>query len=380
MKKIVLLGSTGTIGENTLHVVRNRREDFTVAGLACLTRRARLHEQIAEFHPRFAWFGRHTAEDCRRFPGTTFSSDPQFLTAMVTDRDVDVVVAAIPGIVSLDAVMGALVAGKTIALATKEIMVVAGDRVTAAARKHGGKILPVDSEHNAIFQMLERVPRREVRKVWLTASGGPFLRRKNVRNVTVQDVLSHPVWRMGKKVTVDSATMMNKGFEIIEAHHLFSLPEEKIGVLIHPEAVVHGLVEFTNGVMEALLSPPDMKFAINVALHYPRRTSHSWGTLSLPEIGSLTFEHPRADAPWLRLARAAIREKGTFPVVLNGANDEAVSLFLKEQIGFASIIPLVEETLEARRPAAVVSPEEIPVLDDWAHRAAREIARKKFQR
>jgi len=358
-RSVTILGSTGTIGANTLEVIRRSAGRFRVAGLACRGSVGAVARQVAEFRPHAVYVERPAPELAAAFPAVRFLSGEDGLEELAALDGTDIVMAAIPGIGSLSAVLAAIERGRTVCLATKEILVAAGTLVTAAAARAGAPILPVDSEHNAVFQLLERERRGDVARIVLTASGGPFLRRPDVSGVTREDVLAHPVWKMGAKITVDSATMMNKCFEMIEAHHLFSLPADRIGVLIHPEAVVHGFVELADGTVKAVLSPPDMKFAISHVLHYPERASCAGERLRLGEIGRLTFEEPDAAKPWMRLARTAIETGGSFPAALICANDEAVALFLEGRIPFRAIVPIVEAVLGRHAPGEEPGPAEL---------------------
>jgi len=347
---VVVLGSTGAIGRSTLAVIR-KTGGLEVAGLACRSDERTLRRQISEFSPRYVWFG----GDCRNlrsaFPSVKFLSGPQGLVDLAIADGADTVVAAIPGIGSLQAVLAALEAGRTVGLATKEILVVAGALVMETARRHGASILPVDSEHNAVFQLLRHEGTAHLTRIILTASGGPFFGRDTLSDVTVQQALEHPVWKMGRKITVDSATLMNKAFEMIEAQHLFGLKPRQIGVLIHREAIVHGIVEFSDGNLLALLSRPDMRFAISNVLSYPHRADGHWGRLDLSEVGRLSFERPPADAVWLELAREAMAKAGTtLPVAVNAANEVAVERFLAGRLRFDRILQVVEKVAEHHTP------------------------------
>ncbi|HOJ39027.1 MAG TPA: 1-deoxy-D-xylulose-5-phosphate reductoisomerase, partial [bacterium] len=349
-------------------------DSFQVLGLACHSNLKRLASQVREFQPDFVCLDQPDLEAERLFPHLSVLTGESGLVRLATLPEADLILVAIPGITSLVPVLESLRCGKTVALATKEIMVVAGSLIMETARRHQATILPVDSEHNALFQCLAGENRDRVARVYLTASGGPFLNRKDLENVLLEQVLAHPVWKMGRKITVDSATLMNKALEMIEAHHLFGLPPEKIAVLIHREAIVHGLVEFTDGVFKAVLSPPDMKFALSHVLHYPDRAQVSWKTLRLEEVARLTFRQPGEKDGWLALARRALKEGGSVPVVLNGANEEAVSLFLQRRIKFNQIIPLVEKVLKEHTCTGVTTVEEVIHLNNWARNRVRSLA------
>ncbi len=343
MKKIAVLGSTGTIGVNTLEVIRRQKEKFKVIALACKKNKKVLRRQIEEFKPEFVYIEKKDVPFEQEFKNVKFFHKEQL--TKISEVDADIFVFAIPGIESLKTFVGCVKKGKTIALATKEILVVGGFLVKSLVRKYKSKILPVDSEHNAIFQIIEKEKKKHIKKIYITASGGPFYEKK-IKNPKVKEVLSHPVWKMGKKITVDSATMMNKCFEIIEAHYLFSLPFEKIGVLIHPEAIVHGLVEFVDGTIKAVMYKPDMKIPISYVLNYPERKESSFDFLNIENMKNLTFKVPSKNEKFIKFAKKAIELKGSYPVVLNAANELAVSLFLKGKIKFNEIIKIVEEIVE----------------------------------
>lgn len=346
MKKIAVLGSTGTIGVNTLEVVRRQRGKFKVVALACKKNKKVLRWQIEEFKPQFVYVEKKDVSFEQEFKNVKFFHEEQLIK--ISEVDADIFVFAIPGIESLKTFVECVKKGKTIALATKEILVVGGFLVKKLIRKYKSKILPVDSEHNAIFQIIKGEKKKDIKKIYLTASGGPFYGKKT-KNPKVKEVLSHPVWKMGKKITVDSATMMNKCFEIIEAHYLFSLPFEKIGVLIHPEAIVHGLVEFVDGTTKAVMYKPDMKIPISYVLNYPERKGTSFDFLDIENMRNFTFKVPSENEKFIKFAKKAIEIKGSYPVVLNAANELAVGLFLKNKIKFNEIIKIVEKIVKNHR-------------------------------
>ena len=376
MKNVLILGSTGTIGRNTLEVIRSQKDRFNVVGLACKKNKKLLSAQIEEFKPSYVYMEKRDVDFERKFKNVKFFHGEDGIVELSTLKEVDFIIFAIPGIKTLKAFIEAVKHGKTIGLATKEIMVVAGEIIRKLKRKYHSEILPVDSEHNAIFQLIEKEKRKEVKKIYLTASGGPFWGKK-VRDVKIKEVLNHPVWKMGKKVTVDSATMMNKCFEIIEAHYFFSLPYEKIEVVIHPEAIIHGFVEFIDGTMKGIFHFPDMKYPINYVLNYPERVEIDFRNINFSEIKKLTFTLPDENSPWLVLARKSLEEKGSYPVVLNGANEEAVNLFLKNKIKFNQIIKIVEKVISLHKPKKEVSLEEIYEIDKWAKEKVRKIVEEK---
>lgn len=373
MKKVVILGSTGTIGLNTLEVIRQGIEKFRVIGLACQASRDILAFQIDEFHPSYVCTEEQDTAFESAYTGTKFLYGEQGLEEMAVLKEADIIVFAIPGIKTLKALISAIKAKKTIGLATKEVLVVAGDIIMPLADREKAGILPIDSEHNAIFQALEGLPRQDVAKVYLTASGGPFYGTRIREDVSPEDVLAHPVWKMGKKITVDSATMMNKAFEVIEAHHLFNLPADKIDVLIHPEALVHGMAELTDGTIKGIFSVPDMKFPISFVLNYPDRNNSCWDRIDFGHTGPLHFVPVKKDALWFSLARQAIEKKGSFPVVLNGANEEAVDLFLAKRIRFMEILPLVQKVVESHNYKKDISLDDIVYFHNWAKHKTTEL-------
>jgi len=376
MKNIVILGSTGTIGLNTLEVIRNNKKSFNIIGLACKKNKKLLSSQIKEFKPKYIYLEEKDPDFYKNFPGIKFLYGEEGLIELTTLKEADIIVGAIPGIKTLVPILESLKKGKTIGLATKEILVVAGQLIMNTTKKYRAQLLPIDSEHNAIFQILEKEKRKDIEKIYLTASGGPFLKKKNLKNIKIKQALSHPIWKMGGKITIDSATLMNKAFEIIEAHYLFSLPEEKIGVLIHPEAIVHGIVELKDGILKGVLSPPDMKFAINFVLNYPNRKENFFCKLDLSKIGKLSFEKVRENEKWLFFAKESIKQKGSFPVVLNGANEEAVNLFFKGKIKFHHIFEIIEKVIYSHKVIKNCSIKDIFEIDKWAHNKVREITER----
>ncbi len=376
MKKIAILGSTGSIGVSTLDVVAAHADEFTVTALAAGRNISLLEQQIERFRPRLAAvIDEAHARELRKRLGSTSSTEILFgeagyrETAIVSDADM--VVSAMVGAAGLLPTLAAIAAGKDIALANKETLVMAGHIVLRRAAEMGVKILPVDSEHSAIFQCLQGSRREDVKRIILTASGGPFLHasEKEMAGVTPAQALRHPNWAMGKKITIDSATMMNKGLEVIEAGWLFGAPETAIDVLIHPQSIVHSLVEFRDGSVIAQLGVPDMRLPIAYALSYPRRLQREDPPLDLGRVEALTFLNvDPARFPALRLAYQAIQAGGTMPAVLNGANEEAVKTFLDEKIKFNRIVPVVEEVLSHHPVQANPGIEEILAADRWARR------------
>lgn len=350
-KRIVLLGSTGSIGTQALDVVR--RCGYSVAGLCAMGNIDLLEEQIRRFHPAAAAVRDETAalELKKRIAGlgTEILAGEEGVLA-VAAMPSDVTLNAIVGVAGLRPTIAALEQGRSLALANKESLVAAGDLVLELARKRGVSIHPVDSEHSAVFQCLLASPDgRSCKKILLTASGGPFFGRtkEELRNVTIEETLQHPNWDMGAKITVDSATMMNKGLEVIEAVHLFGLPENRIDVVVHRESIIHSMVVFDDNAVVAQLSTPDMRIPIQYALTYPERVSSPVEELSFPKLGGMTFFEPDDEAfPCLSACREAIRRGGLYPAAVNGANEEAVGAFLRGEIRFHQIGELVLRVLE----------------------------------
>ncbi len=373
-RRLVLLGSTGSIGRSTLEVVEHLG-DVQVVGLSARRSVETLAAQVARYHPQAV-----ALEDpgqVRRLQGllpagVEVLAGPEGVAALAAHPAADLVLVAVVGVAGLQPTLAALRAGKDVALATKEALVAGGSLVTAQARASGTMLLPVDSEHSAIFQCLQGVDRRAVRRIVLTASGGPFLHRplETLSQAMPEEALSHPTWKMGKKITVDSATLMNKGFEVMEAHWLFDLAAEQIDVVIHPQSLVHGLVELIDGSVLAQIAPPDMRLPIQFALTYPDRRATAIRPLSWAGSGqgmTMTFAPPEpARYPCLVMAREALRLGGTAPAVLNAANEVAVALFLERRIPFGEIPALLRRTLDAHRPAAASTLEDVLAADAWA--------------
>ena len=372
MKRIVILGSGGSIGENALNVVRTHPGQFEIVGLAVQRNAGRLLEQAREFGvTQLAVADESAAEDCRRSADDTMTihSGPDGITQLAGMDGIDMLLCAVVGTAGLAPVIAALEQGTHIALATKEVMVAAGELVNELAANNNASLVPVDSEHNAIFQCLEGHPPEHVERLILTASGGPFLNKPDVNfdDVTVEQALAHPRWDMGPKITIDSASMMNKGLEIIEARWLFNTPLEQIDVVIHPESIIHSMVEFIDGSILAQLSPTDMRFAIQHALCWPDRLPASAERLDLVKLGALHFAEPDPDRfPMLRLAREAAQACGTLPAVLNAANEAAVQRFLDGQIPFSGIWKHVESKMSAHSLIEQPSLEDILEADRWA--------------
>lgn len=364
MKKLSLLGSTGSIGTQALQVVQNLREQgekWEVAALAARSSVNRLEEQARQFHPDVvAVFDEGAALSLRQ---SLRDTDIQVLSGMeglceaAAWPEADLTLNAVVGMVGLQPTLAALQAGKALALANKETLVAGGAIVMEAARKRNLPILPVDSEHSAIFQCLQGCPERgALKKLVLTASGGPFFgrSRQELAGVTREQALRHPNWDMGAKITIDSATMMNKGLEVMEASWLFDLPEHRIEVVVHRESVIHSMVEYQDNAVVAQLGVPDMAVPIQYALTYPRRMPSPAGELDLCALGKLTFYPPDREAfPCLELCREALRRGGLVPAAANGANEQAVALFLEGKIGFLDIPRLVEAAMDRQDPGVV---------------------------
>ena len=377
VKRLAVLGSTGSIGTATLDVAARFPERFTVVALAAGRNLDLLGGQIRTHRPGLVAVADEA--DARRlaaeFPGVEVMSGEAGRVAAATHPDADAVVGALVGAIGLVPTWHAILAGREIMLANKETLVMAGELVMAAAARWGAAILPIDSEHNALHQALRAGERKDVRRLILTASGGPFRTTPAAKlaRVTAADALAHPTWKMGSKITIDSATMMNKGLEVIEAHHLFAMPEERIAVVVHPQSRVHSLVEFADGTLIAQLAVNDMRFPILYALAYPERLPSPLGFLDLVEVGTLTFE--AADEgrfPCLSLARHALRSGGSAPAVLNAANEVAVEAFLTGRLSFPGIAAVVADALdrEQRCITAVRSLDDVLAADargrEWA--------------
>ena len=383
MKRIAILGSTGSIGQSALAVIDAHADRLQVVGLAAGENVERLAAQVARYRPRVAAMATGAALDRLRQHGsiadtTLAGTGRDGLVAVASHPDVDVVLCASSGTDGLEAVLAAIELGKTIALANKEVLVMAGGIVTDAARRKGVAILPVDSEHNAIHQCLHGRAHSEVRRLVLTASGGPFRGRTSgqLADVTAEDALKHPTWRMGRKITIDSATLMNKGLEVIEAHWLFGVPGAHIDVVIHPQSVVHSMVELTDGSIIAQLGVTDMRLPIQYAFSYPERWVAPLPPLDLARAARLDFEVPDTSAfPCLQLAYRALAAERSLPVVLNAANEVAVRGFLEGRIAFTAIHEITEQTMAAHVPAEVATLEAVRAVDAWAREYADEIAR-----
>ncbi|MDP6619450.1 MAG: 1-deoxy-D-xylulose-5-phosphate reductoisomerase [Nitrospinota bacterium] len=376
--RIVILGATGSIGTSALDIVRHNLDELEIVGLAGRRNIDRLEEQAREFRPpAVAVYDRDAARALQeRLSELKIEvwSGPEGQERMGRLAEADVVLTAVEGVAGLIPTLSAVEAGKVVALANKEPLVAAGELVVGRAAERGAQLLPVDSEHNAIYQALKGHRPEDVRRLILTASGGPFRdhSKEEMGTVTREEALSHPNWDMGPKVTIDSATMMNKGLEIIEARWLFGVPRDRIEVLVHRESIVHSLVEYVDGSFIGQLGLPDMRIPISYALRYPKRLEAHFPPLDLAEVGRLSFSAPDPDRfPSLSLAREALRVGETMPAVMNAANEMAVEYFLQGLIPFIRIPELIERVMEAHRPERNVELETIQRADGWAREEAR---------
>jgi 1-deoxy-D-xylulose-5-phosphate reductoisomerase len=380
MKKISILGSTGSIGVSTLDIVAAHPDRFEVVAMSAGNNLDLLCEQIERFSPKLVAV---IAEESARKLGTMLKGKkPDILygvpgmIAVATAAESEMVVAAIVGAAGLVPTAAAVKAGKDLALANKETLVTAGHLIMGMVKEKGVRLYPVDSEHSAVFQSLQGHRREDVRRVILTASGGPFFSypKEQLEKVTVKEALNHPNWSMGRKITIDSATMMNKGLEVIEAKWLFDLPAEKISVHIHPQSIIHSMVEYVDGCVMAQLGVPDMKAPIAYALTYPERVETGVRPLDLTALSGLTFFAPDCDRfPALRLAYQAMKAGESMPAVLNAANEVAVEAFLNGKIRFIDIPAIIEKTMNAHTPQGVATIEEVLLIDRWGRDKAHEI-------
>ncbi len=371
-KRVIILGSTGSIGTSALKVARDVPERMEVAGLAAATSVDALAQQAAETGARHvAVFDEARAgELCRKLPaGVKCYSGAQGLIDLVTEVEADMVLVAIVGTAGLRPALAAIECGRDLAVASKEILVMAGEAVMSAAKRRGVRVLPVDSEHNAIFQCLEGHRPDEVSRLILTASGGPFRTwsAEQIAAATVAQALKHPTWDMGRKITIDSATLFNKGLEMIEARWLFDVEMARVDVVVHPQSIVHSMVEFIDGSVLAQLSHTDMCFPIQYAVTWPERVANTLPPLDFATLARLEFESPRRDIfPALDLARRAGTEGGTLPAVMNAANEVAVAAFLEGRIRFPDIWQHVAAVMEKHRTIPHASLDEILAADEWA--------------
>jgi 1-deoxy-D-xylulose-5-phosphate reductoisomerase len=381
VKQLAILGSTGSIGRSALAVADAHPERLRVVALAAGDNARLLAEQVARYRPQVVAMATSEGVDrlraCASWLPTAVSSGAEGLIAVATHPAVDILICGSSGTAGLEAVLAAIEAGKTIALANKEVLVMAGELVTAAARRRGVAILPIDSEHNAIHQCLHGRSHNEIRRLILTASGGPFrdLPPEALDHVSPAAALQHPTWQMGRKITIDSATLMNKGLEVIEAHWLFGVGADQIDVVIHPQSIVHSMVELIDGSVIAQLGVTDMRLPIQYACSYPERWEAPLPSLDIARAGRLEFSSPPLDRfPCLGLAYDALRAGGTLPVVLNAANEIAVELFMQGKLGFMAIPRVIKRTMDMHEVAAVSALEVVRRADAWARLQAQAAA------
>ena len=384
MKSISVLGSTGSIGRSSLEVIDKFSHRFKVVGLAAGRNTQLLEKQVEKFRPKIVSLERkEEAEDLRRkFRGksikVTFAQEGAEEVASFSENDI--VISAITGIDGLRPTLAAVQEGKKVALANKESMVVAGPLIQDMIQKFGTQLIPVDSEHSGVFQCLAKEEMGNVKKVILTASGGPFFSKSSseMNDITLEEALNHPRWKMGKKVTIDSATLMNKGLELIEARWLFGLEPRQLGILIHPQSIVHSLVEMSDGSVLAQLSPTDMKLPIQYALTYPEREDSLLPSLDLSEIKALEFYEVNLEKfPIIKLARLALEEGESFPIALNAANEVVVSAFLEQRIKFMDISDVVTEIVENHQKRKAQSLEDIFDVDRETRRVSLDLLEKR---
>jgi 1-deoxy-D-xylulose-5-phosphate reductoisomerase len=384
MKNISVLGSTGSIGRSSLEVIDKLSHRFKVVGLAAGRNTQLLEKQVEKFRPKIVSLERkEEAEDLRRkFRGksikVTFAQEGAEEVASFSENDI--VISAITGIDGLRPTLAAVQEGKKVALANKESMVVAGPLIQDMIRKFGAQLIPVDSEHSGVFQCLAKEEMENVKKVILTASGGPFFSKSSseMNDITLEEALNHPRWKMGKKVTIDSATLMNKGLELIEARWLFGLEPQQLEILIHPQSIVHSLVEMSDGSVLAQLGPTDMKLPIQYALTYPERENSLLPSLDLSEIKALEFHEVNVEKfPIIKLARLALEEGESFPIALNAANEVVVSAFLEQRIKFMDISDVVTEIVENHQKRKAQSLEDIFDVDRETRRVSLDLLKKR---
>lgn len=377
-KKIVILGSTGSIGQQTLEVLRKHSNEFEVVGLSGWENTTFLKEQISFFKPKIAvvkneYIARRLKKQLNNLDNIEILWGTNGLVKISTLEEANIIVIAITGIASLIPTFEAVKKGKKIALASKEAMVVAGELLVKEARLRNAKILPIDSEHSAILQCLKNEQKDCVEKIIITASGGALynLTEDALKNVSIEEALNHPTWKMGKKITIDSATLMNKGLEVIEAKWFFDIPPNKIEIVIHPQSYVHSMVQFIDGTILAQIGEHDMKIPIQYALFYPNRTVNNFSRLELTKVGQLTFKKPNFNKfPCIKLAYKALELGGTMPAVLNGANEIAVNAFLDKKISFSAIPLIIQNTMKEHKPKQNPNINDILDADYWARERA----------
>ncbi|WP_300393687.1 1-deoxy-D-xylulose-5-phosphate reductoisomerase [Fusobacterium sp.] len=371
MKNITILGSTGSIGTNALEVIRQKRDEFNVVAISGHTNYKLVIEQIKEFNPKYVSIGTEEGYEVikKEFPELNLFLGREGLKKLGQLDETDIILTAVSGVIGIEATVEAIKKGKRIALANKETMVAGGVYIRKLLKEYkDAEIIPVDSEHSALFQSLLAGKKENVKNLIITASGGSFRgkKRDELKNITVEDALKHPKWSMGKKITIDSSTLVNKGLEVIEAHELFEIDYDKIKVVVHPQSIVHSLVEYEDNAMIAQLGATDMKLPIQLAFTYPEReSSKALDTLDLMKVGALTFEEPDMETfKGLSLAYKAGRIGGTMTTVFNAANEIAVELFMKEKIKFLEIYDVIEKAMENHIPKEIDSLETILEADE----------------
>lgn len=380
MKKITILGSTGSIGTGAIDVVRAHRDKFEVVAMSAHSNHTLLIEQIEEFNPKYVSVGTEAGklEIEKRYPNLNVYLGEDGLKRLGALEEADIVLTAVSGNVGIEATVEAVKKGKRIALANKETLVCAGELINEMVAKYGAEIIPVDSEHSALFQSLESGKIDEVSKLVITASGGPFRGRttEELKEVKLEDALKHPNWEMGRKITIDSSTLVNKGLEVIEAHYLFGIDYEDIEVVVHPQSIIHSLVEFKDMSMIAQLGTTDMKVPIQYAFSYPERIENNLTErLDLVKLSKLDFEAPNMEVfKGLKMAFEAGKAGMSMPLIYNTANEVAVDLFLKEKIGYLDIYKIIEEAMKEHEPIKLKSIEQIKEID----RALREKIYKRY--
>ncbi len=375
MKKIVILGATGSIGTSTLDIISRFPDQFQVIGLTAKSSDVKLESLIRTFRPEVVALQDEAAAQALAKRSTRSEVEvlagEEGVVEVARLTEADLVISAIVGAAGLVPTLSAIRAKKTVAVANKEPLVMAGEIIQREAVFNGVSILPIDSEHSAIFQVLNGERHKDIKRIILTASGGPFLRfsEEMKKKVSPEEALAHPNWEMGPKISIDSATLMNKGLEVIEAKWLFDLPSEKIEVVIHPQSIIHSMVEFVDRSVVAQMGLPDMRTPISYVLNYPKRVALSLPSLDLAKLGTLTFEQPDTKAfPLLSTAYEVLEEGGTLPPVLNAANEEAVMAFLNKQIGFMEINNVIQKTIDAHTPHTAHTLEDVMEADRWARR------------
>ena len=381
MKNICILGSTGSIGKQALDVIRGRKEDYSIVALTANKSYEELYRQVMEFSPKYAVLNDSAnvpaLQQLLRGSSTKVLAGMEGMEFAASLPEVDIVLTSVVGMIGLKPTVAAIKAGKTIALANKETLVAGGQLVYRELANSSASIIPVDSEHCALFQCLKGGHRQsEIRRLILTASGGPFrgCKADSLRNVTPQKALKHPRWNMGPKISIDSATLMNKALEVIEAHWLFNMDYDKIDVIIHPQSIIHSMIEYLDGSIIAQMSNTDMRHPIQYAMDYPERKDSSIGYLDLASLGGLTFEKPDMETfKALELGYKAGKVGGTLPAVMNAANEVAVMKFLSGKIGFLDITEAVKKTMDAHKNINVVTLEDILEADRWAREYVNSI-------